>query len=118
MQCAMKLTYARIFVHDLPAARAFYRDTLGLAELWNWQDVAFGFDAGATLILNETDGKHPDEVGRFTGLSLEVADIDAAYSRLSSAGVVFTYPPTKEPWGGTLAHFKDCSGNILTLVSQ
>jgi len=114
----MRLTYARLFVDDLDAARAFYRDTLGLAELWNWNDVALGYDVGVTLIIERTDGGHPAEVGRFAGLSLEVADIDAEHQRLTSAGVEFTHPPTKQPWGRTLAHFKDPSGNVLTLVSE
>jgi catechol 2,3-dioxygenase-like lactoylglutathione lyase family enzyme len=114
----MKLTYARLFVDDLDAARAFYRDLLDLAELWNWQDVALGYDVGVTLIIERTDGQHPDEVGRFAGLSLEVDDIDAAHKRLADAGVEFTHPPTRQPWGGTLAHFKDPSGNILTLVEE
>ena len=114
----MRLTYARLFVDDLDAARAFYRDTLGLTELWNWNDVALGYDVGVTLIIERTDGDHPEEVGRFAGLSLDVADIDTEYKRLTSAGVEFTHPPTKQPWGGTLAHFKDPSGNVLTLVSE
>jgi catechol 2,3-dioxygenase-like lactoylglutathione lyase family enzyme len=114
----MKLTYARLFVDDLDAARRFYRDTLGLTELWNWNDVALGYDVGLTLIIERTDGQHPEEVGRFAGLSLDVADIAAEHQRLSSAGVEFTHPPAKQPWGGTLAHFKDPAGNVLTLVSE
>lgn len=114
----MKLAYARVFVDDLAAARSFYRDTLGLTELWNWNGVALGFDAGATLIIEPTDGHHPEEVGRFTGLSLQVDDIDTTCGRLEAAGVEITYPPTKQPWGGTLAHFKDSSGNVLTLVGS
>lgn len=114
----MKLTYARLFVDDLAAARTFYRDTLGLAELWTWNSAACGYDVGPTLIVERTDDKHPDEVGRFAGLSLEVEDIDAAHQRLLAAGVEFTHPPAKQPWGGTLAHFKDPAGNVLTLVSE
>jgi catechol 2,3-dioxygenase-like lactoylglutathione lyase family enzyme len=114
----MKLTYARLFVDDLEAARRFYRDTLGLTELWIWNDVACGYDVGVTLIIEATDGKHPEEVGRFAGLSLDVDDIDAEHQRLSAAGVQFTHPPTRQPWGGTLAHFKDPAGNVLTLVSE
>ena len=114
----MQLTYARLFVDDLAAARTFYRDVLGLTELWNWEDVAIGYDVGVTLIVERTDGGHPEEVGRFAGLSLEVDDIDATHRRLISAGVEFTHPPTKQPWGGTLAHFKDPAGNVLTLVSE
>src|SRR5690606_9442296 len=89
-----------------------------LSELWTWNDVDCGYDVGPTLIVEMTDGQHPEEVGRFAGLSLEVKDIAAAHERLLAAGVEFTHPPTKQPWGGTLAHFKDPSGNVLTLVSE
>ena len=114
----MKLTYARIFVDDLATARTFYRDTLGLTELWNWNNVALGYDIGVTLIIEPTDGNTPEEVGRFAGLSLAVEDIQATYERLQSLGVEFTDPPTKQPWGGTLAHFKDSAGNVLTLIEE
>ncbi len=30
----------------------------------------------------------------------------------------FTMPPTKQPWGGVLAHLKDPDGNVLTLLGQ
>lgn len=42
--------------------------------------------------------------------------IDAEYRRLSSGGVKFQAPPQHQPWGGTLAHFDDPAGNILTLL--
>lgn len=114
----MKLTYARLFVDDLESARTFYGETLGLPELWNWNDVACGYDVGVTLIVERTDGGHPEEVGRFAGLSLQVDDIAAAHQQLCSKGVVFTHPPRKQPWGGTLAHFQDSSGNVLTLIEE
>jgi predicted enzyme related to lactoylglutathione lyase len=80
--------------------------------------MACGYDVGVTLVIELTDGQHPENVGRFAGLSLDVDDIDAEHQRLSAAGVQFTHPPTRQPWGGTLAHFKDPAGNVLTLVSE
>jgi lactoylglutathione lyase len=44
-----------------------------------------------------------------------VQDIDATYTALVAAGVEFDMPPTKQPWGGTLALFKDPDGNIFYL---
>jgi len=55
-------------------------------------------------------------VGRFVGVSLAVEDIDLVYDSLSLAGVPFDGRPEKQPWGGTLAHFKDPAGNTLTLL--
>jgi hypothetical protein len=30
--------------------------------------------------------------------------------------VVFDGPPERQIWGGTLAHFRDHAGNVLTLL--
>ena len=51
------------------------------------------------------------------GVSLRVDDIAAAYEELRSRGVEFETPPEKQPWGGTLAHFRDPCGNVLTLFA-
>jgi catechol 2,3-dioxygenase-like lactoylglutathione lyase family enzyme len=115
----MELIAIRIFVDDLAAARRFYRDMLGLQLKWDDAD-SLGFDVGGNLIVEPVDDKADAErralVGRFIGCSLEVDDIQAAYKKLAAKGVVFTGPPEREPWGGVLAHFKDPSRNILTLV--
>jgi uncharacterized glyoxalase superfamily protein PhnB len=44
-----------------------------------------------------------------------VHDVDAVYEDLLGKGVEFTMPPTKQPWGGTLALFKDLDGNVFYL---
>ena len=70
---------------------------------------------GITLIIEEASGD-PNLIGRFVGLSFETKDILALYKSLKSKGVEFEDPPRKQKWGGMLTHFKDVSGNILTLV--
>ena len=57
----------------------------------------------------------PDLTGRHTGVGFMVKDIDAKYQELLSKGVEFEMPPTAQPWGGTLALFKDPDGNIYYL---
>lgn len=112
----MRMYAARLWVDDLAAARRFYGEALGLAQLWE-QPTAIGYDVGVTLIV-ELDGGDAGEdlVGRFAGLSLEVDDMDAAHADLTAKGVVFVSPPARMPWGGVLAHFKDPAGNVLTLL--
>jgi predicted enzyme related to lactoylglutathione lyase len=115
---AMKLNAVRLWVDDMGAARVFYETTLGLRALWD-HGPAVGYDLGAALIVELDDGEEDEPlVGRFTGVSLEVADIAAAYAALMAKGVEFLQPPETMPWGGALAHFKDPAGNVLTLVSQ
>ena len=117
----MRITYVRIFVTDLAAARKFYAQTLGLDILWEYESKAIGFDLGPVLIVedvsSEEDREDRDLAGRFTGCSIEVADIQATYSQLVAKGVHFPSPPEKQEWGGTLAHFQDPAGNVWTLVA-
>ncbi len=115
----MKLYALRIFVDDLAAARAFYRDVLGLSVVWDHEETAFGLDVGTSLIIEAVAPDAPAEdramVGRFVGCSLQVEDMGAEHARLSAAGVHFHGAPAKQYWGGTLAHFDDPAGNTLTL---
>ncbi|GAB5470374.1 MAG: hypothetical protein Kilf2KO_34040 [Rhodospirillales bacterium] len=116
----MRIYAVRIFVDDLAKARAFYGETLGLKEVWTMTEMkAVGFDLeSAQLIVEEEDpeGEEAGLIGRFVGLSLQVDDIEESYRQLKERGVAFEGPPEKQPWGGTLADFKDPAGNLLTLL--
>lgn len=119
----MQLTAVRAFVDDLAKAQVFYAETLGLKILWEYKDVAVGFDAGPGVLIIEKEEPEAEPnaapAGRFKGfwVSLRCADVAASYAELSAKSVEFLAPPEKMDWGGTLAHFKDPSGNVLTLVS-
>ncbi len=120
----MKLSTARIFVRDLEAAQAFYRDTLGLRL--HAGSSALGYcvfeSGGAQLVVESVPVEAPaDEqclVGRFTGLSFTVENVAAAYERLTSRNVSFSGAPETQSWGGVLATFKDPAGNELQLVQM
>ena len=118
----MQLYGIRIFVDDLAAARPFYADILCLPIIWEFEGTAIGYDAGAQIIVEAVppDAEAEDRilVGRFAGCSLTTENIESACSDLAAKGVEFTGPPAKQAWGGTLAHFKDPSGNVLTLLGQ
>lgn len=118
----MLLAAARVFVHDLPAARDFYEQQLGLVIAFDGADEGFvRFDTGQLqLVLESVAADAPaDEqvlVGRFTGLSFGVADLRAEHARLAAAGVRFTGEPEAQFWGGWLATLADPEGNELQLV--
>ncbi len=115
----MQLVAVRIWVKDLAVAREFYGPVLGLTPTWELE-FAVGYDVGQTLIVEVDDGSEPEQrlVGRFVGASFRVEDIDATYRDLSARGVVFEAPPEVMSWGGTLAHFRDPDGNVLTLLGD
>lgn len=118
----MRLYAVRIFVDDFDAARAFYAETLQLPVAWEMADLpAIGLDAGGPQLIVETaapDGPDAHLVGRFVGVSLQVDDVDQAYWSLGNRGVAFDTPPERQVWGGTLAHFRDPAGNVLTLLGS
>jgi catechol 2,3-dioxygenase-like lactoylglutathione lyase family enzyme len=76
--------------------------------------------AATGLLLARADGDHQRDAvgGQFAGrvgFFLRVDDFDAAYERMSSAGVEFLTPPRTEPYG-KIAVFADVAGNRWDLL--
>lgn len=116
----MKLYGIRIFVDDFDKAHEFYSDLLALPTNWRadgMRAAGYGLE-NAELIVEEAKAAEKGLVGRFVGISMTIDNIDAAYETLSGRGVRFEGPPEKQEWGGTLAHFRDPAGNVLTLLEQ
>lgn len=121
MQPEYSLAIVRVFVRDLERSLGFYRDTLGMrvafaSEAWAQLDTG-----AAQLALERAaagDHEAAELVGRFVGVSLAVPDVNAAFGELSRRGVAFVAEPERMAWGGTLAHFRDPDGNVLTLLES
>lgn len=120
----MQLNTARVFVKDIAAAKAFYAQALALPLKADGEPHGYCvFQSGGTeLVVESVSHDAPDEeqvlVGRFTGLSFPVADIQSTYDQLRARGVAFSGQPERQAWGGTLATFRDPSGNELQIVQQ
>ena len=115
-----RIWYVNVFVSDLARAVDFYTTKLGVPL--RFQDEKFGYASfatdGAGFAVARVDPKDPDQaplVGRHTGVAFGVPDLEKAYQELRSRGVEFTMPPTKQPWGGVLATFRDSEGNVFYL---
>ncbi|MBL4867597.1 MAG: VOC family protein [Pseudomonadales bacterium] len=110
-----QLKFARVFTYKFHQAFEFYSQTLGLKVLEKNDKIAYAlFDTGAAkLILEEKISS--ELIGRYTGLSLTVQDIEATFNQLGNKGVIFRGYPAKQYWGGYLVDFEDYDGNILTL---
>lgn len=116
---SLKIAAVRLFVDDMAAARGFYADLLGLRPVDTEPSVLI-FDAGPLLIIEPADeeGRREGLVGRFAGVSFAVADIQALHARLAASGCTITGPPERQPWGGTLMHVADPSGNVVSFVED
>lgn len=100
-------------------ARDWYRDVLGLPELYSFGNLAFFDLGGVRLMLTEEDGGGAAE----SLLYLRVPDIHLAKERLERRGVAFTHAPHlihrhadgTEEW---MAFFEDNEGRPLALMTQ
>src|SRR5687768_1756817 len=118
----MNLNAVRVFVKDLSAAQAFYSDHLELPMAGG--GIRFGycvFEAGSARLVVESvpDDAPQDEqilVGRFTGISFAVPDVETKHRALVARGVQFTGEPERQSWGGVLATFRDPAGNELQIA--
>jgi catechol 2,3-dioxygenase-like lactoylglutathione lyase family enzyme len=76
--------------------------------------------AGTGILLARADGEHQagvvgNQVAGRVGFFLRVDDFDAAYARMTSAGVTFVTAPRTEPYG-RVAVFLDVAGNRWDLL--
>ncbi len=112
-----------VFVQDLAACTAFYRDAFKLQYQGSDAESAnFLLQEGLYLILLSPAGAAdllgaPANELKIGGgprglLAASVADVDAAYEELKAKGVTFIKPPTDQRWGLRTAHFTDPEGNL------
>lgn len=102
-----KLTHIISFVADMDRAVRFYRDVIGLPLKFQspgWSEFSTG---ETTLALHPASHKNP--AGKLE-LGFSVPDIERFHDVMSSKGVQFAMPPTKQDFGGVLAEFVDSEG--------
>ena len=103
---------------DVEAARRWYGETLGLAHLYSFGNLAFFDCGGVRLFLSEGDGGPAESI-----LYFRVPDVRAAHAQLAAKGVEFTHAPHMihrhddgtEEW---MAFFKDNEGRPLAIMAQ
>jgi catechol 2,3-dioxygenase-like lactoylglutathione lyase family enzyme len=104
---------------DLPAAREFYENVLGLEASSVWQRpgheaVGAEFETGTvTLALLNCPGLGIPFSANPAPIAFQVDDVAAARSELESRGVAFD--DTIDSGVCHMAHFRDPDGNVLML---
>jgi catechol 2,3-dioxygenase-like lactoylglutathione lyase family enzyme len=108
-------------VDDIPKARRFYGETLGLrvseANGMLWLHIEGGRD---TLVYPKPN----HEPAAFTVLNFPVEDVEGAVDALVARGVVFEHYEGLDErginrhGGPLIAWFRDPAGNILSVLQQ
>jgi catechol 2,3-dioxygenase-like lactoylglutathione lyase family enzyme len=126
------MSLVSVVVEDYDAAIGFFTGALGF-ELAADEPAVTSADrrakrwvvvrppgAATGVLLARADGADQlaavgNQTGGRVGFFLEVDDFDAAYARLSAAGVQFAGSPRSEPYGRVVV-FLDIAGNKWDLL--
>ncbi|GAA4144522.1 VOC family protein [Actinomadura keratinilytica] len=127
----MRIDLVTIVVDDYDRAIGFFTRALGFELVEDapsltgdgrpkrWVVVRPPGAATAVLLARADGDRQAAAVGNQTGgrvgFFLRVDDFDAAYARMTAAGVEFVRPPRTEPYG-RVAVFKDIAGNLWDLL--
>jgi predicted enzyme related to lactoylglutathione lyase len=105
------LTYAIVTTDDVPAARRFYTEKLGLATEDDMGDEFSQFTtrAGTLWAVGKAAPTLPKGA---VDLYLQVEDVDTAHATWKQRGVEMLTEPHDAPFGRTFA-FKDQDGRVL-----
>jgi catechol 2,3-dioxygenase-like lactoylglutathione lyase family enzyme len=106
-------------VDDIPAAKAFYGETLGLKVTEEHGMLTLHIAGGnGTLVYPKKD----HTPATFTILNFPVDDVEAAVDDLTARGVVFEKYPNADAkgifrdQGPLIAWFTDPAGNVLSVI--
>ena len=112
-------------VNDIPRAKQFYGETLGLNVTEENGMLMLHLAGGGTVLVYPKENHEP---ATFTILNFPVPDVEETVDRLTQAGVPFEHYEgadlqTDEKGimrgeGPTIAWFKDPAGNILAVLDQ
>lgn len=112
-------TVNAILIHtqDVEGLAAFYRDKVGLPLTVSNHGGGLHAEAdlGSFHFAIFPGGGEAVAKGPVT-FSLHSDDVDADYEALKLRGVEFESPPSKKPFGGVTAPFRDPDGNGVVLM--
>ncbi len=110
-------------VKDVDRAIEFYTKKLGWEKTMDapmsegrWVTVTPPGGQTAFTLSHHSEGWSNKSDG-FSGVIIEVGDLEKTYEQLRQVGVEFPEGPRSEPWGGW-AMFKDSEGNVHGLHSS
>jgi lactoylglutathione lyase len=119
-----RVDYVILYVNDLDASIAFYRDVIGLpfkfernryAE-FGTENCKFGLyarDEAENLL-----GRRPTEGGPAGAVLFLVDDVDAEETRLRRLQMPILAGATDRPWGHRTLHIADPDGFVVELAQE
>lgn len=113
-----------LFVRDVPASAAFFREKLGFAiDFLHGEPPFYGSVSRGETCLHLRFVHAPnfaELAAREMSLilaTIEVSDVQALFEEFRGRGVELAQTPTKQDWGGTDFHVRDPDGNAISFVT-
>ena len=108
---------ANIETRDIPAAKRFYQDVLGLDLLMDHGWIAT-YGSKQTMDLQISFAEQGGSGTPVPDLSIEVDDVEAALQGMKAAGFAIEYGPADEPWGVRRFYVRDPFGRLVNILSH
>ena len=123
-EIALKSIVPILFVRNVSARAAFFREKLGFAIDFLYGEPPFyGSVSRGDACLHLRFVHQPnfaELAAREVSLILatvEVSDVQGLFEEFEQRGVEFAQAPTRQPWGGTDFHVRDPDGNVISFVA-
>ncbi len=113
-----------LFVRDVPASAAYFRDRLGFdIDFLHGSPPFYGSVSRDEVCLHLRYVSRPNfseiaarEVSLILA-TIEVDDVHALFREIEERGAEIAQPPSTKDWGGTDFHVRDPDGNVISFVT-
>lgn len=109
------ITAVMLGVRDIPAALAFYRDTLGLAVIMQESQLALVQSGVVMLGLSRGHAQSAPHIAGATEVVFRVDNVRAAQQALTARGIAFLGEPRQITATDWASHFRDADGHLLSI---
>ncbi len=113
-----------LFVRDVPASAAHFRDKLGFAIDFLYGEPPFYGAVSRDDVCIHLRCVHEPNFAELAArevslilATIEVADVHALFKEFQDRGAEIAQEPTKQVWGGTDFHVRDPDGNVISFVT-
>ena len=120
---AVKSVVPILFVRDVSASAAYFRDRLGFAiDFLHGTPPFYGSVSLGPACLHLRFVHRPNfaELAACEPslilVAIEVTDVHALFERYARDGAIIVQRPTRQSWSGTDFHVRDLDGNVVSFV--
>jgi uncharacterized glyoxalase superfamily protein PhnB len=123
-EIVLKSAVPILFVKDVSASAAFFREKLGFEIDFLYGEPPFYSSVSRGKACLHLRCVHQPNFAELAArevslilATVEVSDVQGLFEEFRKRGVEFAQTPAKQPWGGTDFHVCDPDGNVISFVT-